>query len=209
MNIGVILAGGVGSRFGSALPKQYQLINGKEVISYVVDAFKKSKLTDDIIIVASEPFLASLRETYRVNAIKGGSVRNETVNNALQFIRKNYPECEKVIFADSARPMLTAEYIDRVFGLLDQYDGVITVAKITDSLACKEQGLVDREDYRLIQTPESFRLSSLDGFKPDDPSTAIMQQCRSKNIFYCDELKYNIKITYPKDLSIAGVLLKE
>jgi len=51
-NIGVILAGGVGSRFGSNIPKQYQKIGGKEIISYVIDAFKKSRLTDNIVIVS-------------------------------------------------------------------------------------------------------------------------------------------------------------
>lgn len=40
-NIGIILSGGVGNRFGATIPKQYQLINGKQVIAYVVDAFKK------------------------------------------------------------------------------------------------------------------------------------------------------------------------
>ena len=207
-NIGIILAGGVGSRFGSDIPKQYQLINGKEVISYVIDAFRKSSLTDKIIIVAGEKYVDSLQNKYGITTIKGGAVRNETVYNALHFIRENYPNCDKVIFADSARPMLTSQYIDKVFGLLDEYDSVITVAQITDSLAYRDEGLVDRNDYKLIQTPESFKLTALDGFNADNPSTAIMQQCKSKNIFYCDDLKYNLKITYPKDILIASALLE-
>lgn len=209
MNIGVILAGGVGNRFGSSTPKQYNLINGKQVISYVVDAFRKSKQTDAVIIVAAKPYLQDLADRYHVPTVEGGVERNETVYNALQYIRTNYPACTKVIFADSARPMLTPVYIDRVYSLLDEHAAVITTAKITDSLAYLDTGLVPREDYRLIQTPEAFRFATLDGFDPGDASTAIMQQCNSNDIYYCDELSYNFKITYPRDLKIAQVLLEE
>ena len=42
MNIGIVLAGGTGRRFGGNMPKQYQTINGKEVIAYVIDAFRQN-----------------------------------------------------------------------------------------------------------------------------------------------------------------------
>ena len=41
---GIILAGGIGSRFGSSVPKQYMKLNGREIISYSVDAFRESRL---------------------------------------------------------------------------------------------------------------------------------------------------------------------
>ncbi|MBQ8794564.1 MAG: NTP transferase domain-containing protein, partial [Clostridia bacterium] len=43
MNIGIILAGGIGSRFGADKPKQYCKILGKEMILYSIDAFKNAK----------------------------------------------------------------------------------------------------------------------------------------------------------------------
>ena len=209
MNIGVILAGGIGSRFGSIIPKQYQIVNGQEVISYVINAFKKSDLTDEIIVVSDEQHIDYLQEKYGITAIKGGSARNETVFNAINFIKTRYGEDVKVIFADSARPLLASSYIDEVFNLLDEYDSVITVAKITDSLYDLENSLVDREKYRLIQTPEAFKIEALEGFDPYDTSTAILSQCKSKNIYFCDKLKNNFKITYPQDLIIASALLTE
>ena len=208
-NIGVILAGGSGIRFGASIPKQYQKIGGKEVISFVIDAFKKSRLTDAILIVAGEQFVEHLQEEYGITTIKGGSVRNETVYNAICFIKEHYGSEVKVIFADSARPMLTAEYVDNVFKLLDEHNAVITVAKITDSLFELGNALVERENYRLIQTPEAFRLSALEGFDKDNPATAILEQCNSGDMFFCDELKNNFKITYPQDLVVAEALLRE
>ena len=51
MNIGIILAGGIGSRFGADKPKQYCKILGKEMILYSIDAFKNAKKIDDFIVV--------------------------------------------------------------------------------------------------------------------------------------------------------------
>ena len=51
MNIALILSGGVGKRFAANLPKQYNLINEKPVIDYVIEACMKSKLTDKVIVV--------------------------------------------------------------------------------------------------------------------------------------------------------------
>lgn len=43
MNIAVVLAGGVGSRYGGNLPKQYCMLNGKEVIAYASKRQKRAK----------------------------------------------------------------------------------------------------------------------------------------------------------------------
>ena len=53
MNIVTILASGVGSRFGSDVPKQFHKINGKMVIEYVVDAILEAKTVDKILIVTN------------------------------------------------------------------------------------------------------------------------------------------------------------
>lgn len=209
MNVGIVLAGGVGSRFGSNTPKQYQMINDKEVIAYVIDAFRHSSLTDEILIVANEHYVEYLQDKYNLTTIKGGVERNETVFNAICFVEEHYGTDAKVIFADSARPMLTPEYVDKVFVLLDKYDAVITVAKITDSLFELGNSLVDREQYRLVQTPEAFKLQALNGFNKNGSATAILEQCKSNKLYFCDELKNNFKITYPQDLLVAGALLKE
>lgn len=209
MNVGIVLAGGVGRRFGGNMPKQYQTINGKEVIAYVIDAFRHSSLTDEILIVANEQYVEYLQDKYKLNTIKGGVERNETVFNAICFVKEHYGADAKVIFADSARPMLTPEYVDKVFVLLDKYDAVITVAKITDSLFELGNSLVDREQYRLIQTPEAFKLQALNDFNKNGSATAILEQCKSNKMYFCDELNNNFKITYPQDLLVAGALLKE
>lgn len=69
MNIGVILAGGSGVRFGSRIPKQYQEINNKEVISYVIESFKRSTKTDIIIGVANNEYVDYIHKIYGITTI--------------------------------------------------------------------------------------------------------------------------------------------
>lgn len=53
-SIGIVLAGGIGSRFKGNKPKQYYLINDKEMIWYSIEAFKNAKNIDDFIVVVDE-----------------------------------------------------------------------------------------------------------------------------------------------------------
>ena len=93
---GIILAGGIGSRFGADKPKQYCTIFGKEMIWYTIDAFRKAEKIDDFIVVVDENEMKSgrLAETYNVKLVQGGSTRNKSFKNALEYIKKNYPDVE-------------------------------------------------------------------------------------------------------------------
>ena len=51
MNIVVLLSGGVGKRFGATIPKQYNMIAGRPVIDYVIDAIKESKEADHTVVL--------------------------------------------------------------------------------------------------------------------------------------------------------------
>ena len=51
MNVVMIMAGGVGNRFGANIPKQYIKLNDKPIIDYVLESVQKSKLVDKILVV--------------------------------------------------------------------------------------------------------------------------------------------------------------
>ena len=57
-NIGIVLAGGIGQRFGGGVPKQYRTIFGKEMIWYSIDAFRRAGRIDDFVVVLDEAELA-------------------------------------------------------------------------------------------------------------------------------------------------------
>ena len=121
-SIGIILAGGIGSRFGADKPKQYCTIFDKEMIWYSIDAFRKAKTIDDFIVVvdANEMKSGRLNKDYGVTLVQGGSTRNESFKNALDYIHEHFPDCENIIENNAACPMITPELIDEFITLLKE-----------------------------------------------------------------------------------------
>ncbi len=208
-NIGIILGGGIGNRFESDIPKQFHLIDGKEILWYSVEAFRQSEKCDAFLIVCVKDLCDRVASQYSIDCIAGGSSRNESLYNGLCYIANKFPNCKNVFIHESARPMLTPKIIDNYFQSLDTYHSVITASHISDSLGQYGHKVTMRDDYYLIQAPEAFRFKELfENFNPQSPITATVQQMPQEcSILKCFELKHNIKITYPHDLMLVEYLI--
>lgn len=212
MNIGIILAGGIGSRFGADKPKQYCKILGKEMILYSIDAFKNAKKIDDFIVVLDKEQFekGEIANKYNVKTVLGGASRNASFKNALDYIAKNYPTCEKIVENNAACPMITSEVLDKYMSFLDEYDYVETAFKITDALGAYDKRDCDREDFYLIQAPDAYRFKLLyKYFDSESPLCHPAQQLpkTTKGYQYFD-YGANYKVTYPYDLEIVEILMK-
>ena len=212
MNIGIILAGGIGSRFGADKPKQYCKILGKEMILYSIDAFKNAKKIDDFIVVLDKEQFekGEIASKYNVKTVLGGASRNASFKNALDYIAKNYPTCEKIVENNAACPMITSEVLDKYMSFLDEYDYVETAFKITDALGAYDKRDCDREDFYLIQAPDAYRFKLLyKYFDSESPLCHPAQQLPkdTKGYQYFD-YGANYKVTYPYDLEIVEILMK-
>jgi len=212
-NIGVILAGGKGERFCNNIPKQFVKLNGKHIIDYVLDVFNKNIFDKIVVVVPSYKFNYIFKD-YDVDLVIGGVNRNDTISAAINYISKKYKSCEKVLFHDSARPFISEKVLFDHLNLLNDNDSVVTCKKITDSLGYDNKSnnnFVDRNNFYLIQTPESFKFNVLVKYfdRNDVLKTAIVhhlsKQCKIKKYFITD---YNLKITYLKDLFVGENLIK-
>lgn len=209
--IGIILAGGIGSRFGADKPKQYCKIFDKEMIWYSIDAFRQAKSIDDFIVVVDDNEMQSSRlvNDYGVTLVQGGSTRNESFKNALDYINKTFPDCEKIIENNAACPMITAELIDEFMELLDEYDYVNTAYKITDALGSYKDRIANREDFYLIQAPDAYRFPLLyKHFNKDSELCHPAHQLplTAKEYRYFDYTD-NYKVTYPDDIKIVEMMM--
>ncbi|HPY97290.1 MAG TPA: SDR family NAD(P)-dependent oxidoreductase [Candidatus Cloacimonadota bacterium] len=211
-NIGVILAGGIGARFHGNIPKQYMKLNGKEIITYSIEAFREAKKIDEFLCVVNEDEFINknIKEKYNVKCIKGGSSRNESLANALSYINEMIPDCKKVFIHEAARPFIKGSLIDKYLDLLDENDAVITAAKVTDSLGYVDGNIADRGNFLLIQAPEAFDFQLLrKHFDAKSSITATVHQLPSGvRIYNYYDFKFNLKVTYPEDLFIAEQLIK-
>lgn len=212
MNVGVVLSGGSGTRFDPELPKQYWMLRGRMVISYSIDAFQKSRLTDVCIVVVASEFCEAcpFPRDASLCLVPGGETRTASVKAALDHIAKVFPDCQKVIIHDAARPFLTPAIVDELFEALDEYDAVVTTKKIVDSLGSRQNWFEDREDYFLIQAPEAFRFPGIyRSFDADSPTTAGVQQLPEvSRILRYETFSNNLKITYAEDLILAESLMQ-
>lgn len=209
MNIVCILAGGIGNRFGSPVPKQYHLIQGRPVIEYVIDAAVKSS-ADEVLVVADAERIDELERKYGVIAIRGGKNRNRSIGNAISYISRQYA-CDKIILVDAVCPLVRADLFDLYFSYLNEYSAVFTAGEITTSLARADGAPVNRREYYLIESPDAYRFDLLQrSFDPDSLYTTPLHMLpREARIKYYFDFKEYMKVMYPHDLAVAEALMKE
>lgn len=210
--IGIILAGGSGSRFKGDKPKQYYILNGKELIAYSIDAFRNASTLDDFIVVVdqAEYEIGRIRDTYNVKTVLGGPSRNCSLKNALDYIHEHFPDCEKIIENNAACPLIKPQQVDDIILLLDENDYVQTTFKITDALGSYSSRIVDREDYFLIQAPDAYRFPLLYAhFNANHPNghPAVQLPKEAKGYNYFQEGQ-PFKVTYPEDIEIGEILMR-
>lgn len=210
-NILVILAGGLGERFNTMCPKQYTVLKGKKLLDYSIEEMSKSQSADKIVVVLNKnpEEEALIKKQYGLDVVIGGKKRSDSFQNALDYVNINHPECEKVIFHESARPLVKYEIIDKYFSLLDKYDYVETCQRITDSLGSYVVDAPKREDYYLIQAPEAYRLSILNQYynSHSDVYFAGNQFPSFVKGYQCFDVVHNYKLTTPEDKALIEYLL--
>ena len=211
MNIVIVMSGGVGARFGAVIPKQYNLIAGRPVIDYVLDAVEASKRADQVVIVMDSQWAGYSEEIRqgKYEIAPNGSTRIESMYNGLKLIHDRYA-CEKVVIVDAVGPFIYGSLIDEYFDLLDDYDAVITSQKITGGFTDIHDSRLDRENYIITQSPEGFRFELLwNHYDLNFPyqETAGMLPDGSRR-YYNFDFKNNLKITYDFELTYCEYMLQ-
>lgn len=211
MNIGIILAAGASERFKSRVYKQYLKLNGKEVIFYSISAMRASKCFDEVIAVVDQDEYEKgyIKNKYSITCIPGGTNRNKSIKNALDYVKSHY-NATKIVFHDCSRPIINSDSFKIFIDLLNEYDAVSMCTNIVDSLVTKEGQFIDRKNYSLIRTPEAFVFDKIYAdFDETKKDTAIINQLFDKsNIHLYNNNTFDFKITYPEDLFLAEQLMR-
>lgn len=213
----VIVAGGKGLRMGGDVPKQFLPIGGKPVLMHTIEAFRRA--LDDVEIVLVLPaeqhdYWQKLCKDYKFHSPeligKGGETRFHSVKNGLSLLPN---DLEAVVGVhDGVRPFVSKETIRRCFAAAAEGKAVVPVVAVVETV---RQILPDgksvtrpRDEYRLVQTPQTFPLALLkeayqqpfsDAFTDD----ASVVEAMGKDIVMIEGNRENIKITTPSDLRIA------
>ena len=171
-NIGIILAGGVGSRLGLSTPKQFFKVAGKTVIEHTVDVFEKNSLVDEIAIVIHQAYVSEIETMVLRNKWKkvkkilnGGNERYESSLAAVNAYQ-DFPDYN-LIFHDAVRPMLNDRIIVDLVNALSVYNAADVAIPATDTIIqVNELGNVienipNRKYLRRGQTPQAFKQKTI------------------------------------------------
>lgn len=222
----IILAGGIGSRFGESTPKQFLNLNGSRVIDYSINEFLRHIKINEIIIVVSKEWERIIaKENPNCKVIVGGDTRTASSLKGLESCDKS---CQNVFIHDAARPIVNKGMIDVPIRYFEnsRYDAVVPVVQPVDSYITSPKLLKnniklkgnmikynDRNILRIIQTPQMFRYSKiLSAYKNiekswSDDLSVLINYKQDSNIMFTDGIATNIKITNPIDFKIAEFLL--
>ena len=215
----LIVAGGKGERMGSETPKQFLPVAGKPLLMHTLQVFHATDPSIELILVLPELHFATwgnLCEEYNFEVmhqvVNGGSMRFESVYNGLQSIDGDEG---LVAIHDGVRPLVTSRIITETYRVAGENGNAVAAVRSKDSLRLVVDGVsraVNREDYYLVQTPQTFRLSGIrkayasaahNRFTDD----AAVAEAHGETIRLVEGDYRNIKITTPEDLLLAELLI--
>lgn len=225
---GVILAAGNGQRYGSPVPKQFLVINGRMVLEWTLKRFQESPCIDRIIVVL-HPDFADLgprlrRFAGKIHAVvPGGQTRRESSWAGISEI----PESDaRVLVHDAVRPLVTTDLIERVARALVRHKAVYpvvplvdTVAKV-DSSASRILEIPPRHQLAAGQTPQGFHLRILKlahqlAMADPDVDKHVTNDCGLVARYNIAEIATvigevrNIKLTYQEHYDIMKIALHQ
>jgi 2-C-methyl-D-erythritol 4-phosphate cytidylyltransferase len=223
MNTAIIVAAGIGNRFGGRSPKQFAELLGKPVLAHTIERFESNGSIDQIILVlpAGEverhpEELLGQKFSKLSKIVPGGDTRRQSVLNGLRKIPDN--ESGLVAIHDGARPVVPQEDIEATIRTAGECGAACLVAEVTDTMKRVEDRkiveTVDRSSLRKALTPQCFRFEVImSAFENADPSIEFTDDCSiversGQRVEFVEGSDLNIKITYPHDLAMAEIYLK-
>lgn len=228
---GIVLAGGKGSRMQSDVPKQYMELLGKPLLYYSLKAFEESTV-DSIVLVTAEGDEEYCRKELverfgfqKVVAITpGGAERYASVWNGLQRLKQacGEEEPELVLIHDGARPLVTAELINRMVRETEQYGACVAGMPVKDTIQMTdENGTITltpkRDSLWTAQTPQSFLFSTVYSAYESlmkETEINVTDDAMVVGLYHNIPVQMvrgsykNIKVTTPEDLVLAEAFLK-
>jgi 2-C-methyl-D-erythritol 4-phosphate cytidylyltransferase len=223
----LIPAAGSGSRMGGAIEKQYMDLNSVPMIAHAMMVLAREPRIAKIFVVLSPTDKRWNNYAWqgweeRIEVLRcGGATRAETVLNGLDAIAKICAPDDWVLVHDAARPCLPDDMLGKLLDeVADDPVGGLLAVPVADTLkraaadisnGARAEATVPRAGLWQAQTPQMFRHGKLvealraAGSDMTDEASAIEQLGLQPRLVESDSR--NLKVTYPQDLELAGLIL--
>lgn len=168
MVVAIILAGGVGSRLGKGIPKQFVEVLGKPIMAYTIEKFENNPNVDAIEIVSHKDYIGQCRELserYGFSKVKwyvnGGNSFPESTVNGLNFLKDKLQDNDLVLVHGSCAPLVTNEVINDAIRVCREKGTAMSIQQMCLSTCLKDDETcssrsIDRETIVQVQFPLAF-----------------------------------------------------
>lgn len=226
--LGLVVAGGTGTRLGAGMPKQMLLLQGKPILAHTLSVFLDFDAELQLCTVLHESILPDWQNFldrnfppdlhHRLHACAGGAERTESVHRGLESLA-HLPGGKPALVAihDGVRPFVSESMLAKGYALAALRGNAVAGVPVKSSLRrLTDSGseAIDRSQFFHVQTPQIFRFAEIlqcysqwgSGPFTDDAGLAESQGI---NIHLYPGSYDNIKITTPEDLVMAERILEQ
>ena len=220
MNVAIILAAGNGTRLSNNIKKQFIKIHDKQLFLFSFDSFCSSNI-DKILIVSSKEDINYVRSLVSSNekfldVIAGGETRQQSVKNALDYLKGILTDDDVILIHDAARPLIKFPLINEVLNKSIEYDCCSLILPIKDTIISLSnnnyESTLERDKLASVQTPQGFKfkiiyeahLKAIHSSATDD---AQLVKSLGFNIHLIKGDEQNFKITTNEDLNYFEYIL--
>lgn len=231
MNIGVIFAGGMGTRMHTKdKPKQFLEVYGRPVIIHTLLHFEECQDIDAVVIACIDewiPYMRDLVFDFRIKKVRkivaGGKTGQMSIYNAL-VAAEEVAEGEKsiVLIHDGVRPLISADLLTQNIECVKKYGSCITTGVVKETIVVTDgedriTNIPRRIDCRVAKAPESFWLDEIlsvqrkaisEGVTGAYDSCCLMNDYGYK-LHMLDGPTENIKVTTPDDIYTMRAVLEK
>jgi 2-C-methyl-D-erythritol 4-phosphate cytidylyltransferase len=214
----LIVAGGSGTRMKTHELKQFIPVAGKPLLMHTLERFIKYDPAISVILVLPGSYHDHWKELSKISGfniphflVEGGKTRFHSVQNGLSCIQD-----DGIVFIhDGVRPFVSSETLERCYETALKTGNAIPVIPVSESIRQIEKNRnfhVARDNYVLIQTPQTFRISLIkpayqQDYSPEFTDDASVLEKTGVTIHLVEGNRENIKITWPEDLLYAKSIL--
>lgn len=233
MNYAGILAGGIGSRMESKIPKQFLKIADVPIVVRTVNAFLENENIDKVILAMNPQWMDycfDMLKSYgiepdKIIIITGGATRFLSMVNIVDAAIKDLggtpSENDYLCIHDCARPFVSSRIIADNLKKVTEYDMVTTSVPTIDTVLIAEDGkestrVPERSTIFCDQGPQTFNIKQFKEIQENltqEETDSYMEAGRmylekGYHVGIVEGDRMNFKMTTEFDMVLAELLLK-
>lgn len=224
MNTAIILAGGVGSRVGANVPKQFIEVMGKPVLVYTIDIYQQHPEVDAIEVVCHAKYIDYLHELvdkYNLTKVRwianGGETFQESCLNGINFLEDKLSDDDMIMIHYGAAPFTSQKTLTDAIRVCKEKGNAVSGIPCFQLLGTRDKGevsekWVDRDKFIQITCPYAFNYGFVKNLYKEaiekglldkvEPHTTTLMQYMGYKLYLSYGDQTNIKITTKEDIQM-------